>query len=200
MNPPQSLNQPIGVRGWLAFFCFVLIVGNPLLTILTVLQALTVVGALRRFDPDAARTLDSFTSFAGVFSFTLAAFSFIAGILLIRRTRNAVIVAKIYTAAVPTIALLALLAVFGTSASAEVREVMVQGGVQELIKSLGFFAIWFTYLSRSRRVKNTYSPDAYSVAIACSEPGCTAPVSIAGSILGTTSYRCTAGHEFTRNA
>ncbi|GDX11949.1 hypothetical protein LBMAG57_37210 [Verrucomicrobiota bacterium] len=162
---PQPPTQPtpnplVGVGGWLAFFCFILVALNPLLTLFSFFTIHKTIEALRTLNPEAAQVLDSFTSFSGVLSFTLAAFSVVAGILLIRRARNAVLIAKIYTAAVPTVALLALLPVFGSSASPELREGMVQGGVQDLIKSLGFFAIWFTYLSRSRRVKNTYATNA----------------------------------------
>jgi len=163
VTPPQPSTQTqplVGVGGWLAFFCFILVALNPLLTVLSFFGIHKTIEALRTLNPEAARTLDSFTSLTGVLSFALAAFSIVAGILLIRRARNAVIVAKIYTASVPTVALLTLLAVFGSTASPDMREGMVQGGVQDLIKSLGFFAIWFTYLCRSRRVRNTYPTNA----------------------------------------
>lgn len=152
-EPPET--PLVGVGGWLAFFCFILIAVNPLLTVVRFITTNKLIEALRSLDPDSAKTLDSFNSFVAVFSFALAVFSIVVGILLVRRTGNAVTVAKIYAASVPTVALLALLAVFGSSSSADMREGMVQGSIHDLVKSLGFFAIWFTYLWRSRRVKNT---------------------------------------------
>lgn len=152
-EPPEA--PLVGVGGWLAFFCFILIAVNPLLTVVRFITTNKLIEALRSLDPDSAKTFDSFNSFVAVFSFALAVFSIVVGILLVRRTGNAVTVAKIYAASVPTVALLALLAVFGSSSSADMREGMVQGSIHDLVKSLGFFAIWFTYLWRSRRVKNT---------------------------------------------
>ena len=161
---PKAADQPIAIGGWLAFFCFILIALNPLLTVFGFFSTHKLIEALRPLDPEAAKTLDSFNSLTGLWSFTLAAFSVLAGILLVRRARNAMVVAKIFTAAVPITALLTLLAAFGSSSSAELGEGMVQGGVEGLIKSLGFFAIWFTYLCRSKRVKNNYTKEAAGTA------------------------------------
>lgn len=116
------------------------------------------IGILRALESDAAQNLSSFASFAGVPSFTLAAFGIVTGILLIRKSRNAVIVAKIYTAAIPALAVLALIVILANNWPTDVRNDMVQEGVTDVIKALGFFAIWFTYLCRSRRVKSTYPP------------------------------------------
>ncbi len=148
----------IGVRGWLAVYCAVLIVINPLVTFYSFFSAHQGIELLRKLDQPSwsAKVLEEFILFWGVPSFTLVGFGVVAGILLVRRSRNAVIVAKIHTAAVPTLSVLALVASFGVPGSPEMQGALILGAIKSLGYSLGYFAIWFTYLCRSRRIKETY--------------------------------------------
>lgn len=150
----------VGVRGWLAFYCTVLIVLNPLVTFYSFFSTQQGIEMLRTFDRDSAKVVEDFTLFFGVPSFALPGFGVIAGILLIKRSRNAVMIAKIHTAAVPTISVLAMVAAFGFPGSPEIQGKLIHGSVLGVIKSLGYFAIWFTYLCRSRRVQDTYRGDS----------------------------------------
>ena len=158
-DPIRTTASPLlGVRGWLAFYCTVLIVINPLATVYSFFSEHQSIELLRKLDQASrsAKVLEEFTLFWGVPSFALAVFGVVAGILLVRRCQNAVIVAKIHTAAVPTLSVLALVASFGFPGSPEMKGALIQGSVLGAIKSLGYFSIWFTYLCRSRRVQETY--------------------------------------------
>jgi hypothetical protein len=158
-DPIRTTASPLlGVRGWLAFYCTVLIVINPLATVYSFFSEHQSIELLRKLDQASlsAKGLEKFILFWGVPSFALAVFGVVVGILLVRRSRNAVIVAKIHTAAVPTLSVLALVASFGVPGSPEMQGALIGSSVLGAIKSLGYFAIWFTYLCRSRRVQETY--------------------------------------------
>ena len=153
-------NPLVGVRGWLAFYCTVLIVINPLVTFYSFYSAHQSIELLRKYgDLNAAQFLETFSLSFGVPSFVLAMIGITAGILLISRSQNAVMVAKIHTATVPSLSVLALVASFGVQGSPEMKGALIGSSVLGAIKSLGYFAIWFTYLCRSRRVRETYRDD-----------------------------------------
>ncbi len=156
-DPARTTHNPlVGVRGWLAFYCTVLIVLNPLATFLSFYLDHQGIELLRAFDRESAQAVEYFSQSFWVASFALTGFGVIVGLRLINRSRNAVMLAKIHTAAVPILSVLALVASFGAPGSPEMQGALIHGSVLGAIKSAGYFALWFTYLSMSRRVQHTY--------------------------------------------
>jgi hypothetical protein len=160
-----------GVGGWLAFFCFMLLVVYPLLTLILWGQNQAKIEYRRKNPPVPAQTSDPalnqwFDSPAAQIhkpvvgsachiAIALAAFGVIAGVMLLARTKGAVMVTKLYLLCVPLASLSQLLFV-RAELSEDLKRVMTPIMVQDVIKSALYGAIWFAYFCQSRRVKNTY--------------------------------------------
>ncbi|MEI7821461.1 MAG: RDD family protein [Verrucomicrobiota bacterium] len=157
---PVSKNEPEGVEGWLGVFVVSLIFLIPATTVYSVVSSFQLIDALRSLNQSAANWLNTRMTLEAVLLFALAIFSLVTGILLVRRTRNAVLVAKIFTATVPVMTLAMLFATLSGEGPSDVRDELAKAGIMGLFQSVGYFAVWFTYLCRSRRVQNTYGDEA----------------------------------------
>lgn len=94
-------------------------------------------------------------SFLGLFSFASAALAGIAAYLLGRKNGKGVLIAKIFLATDASYYLLALISSMFGGASNE------SGALPPWFKPTGYLiacVLWFAYLIRSERVKNTYFP------------------------------------------
>jgi tetratricopeptide (TPR) repeat protein len=153
--------EPKGVGGWLAFFCVTLVLLIPLNFIVSTVASFRLIGVIRPLDRAAANWMDSQMAIDTPVLFTLTIFSVVCGILLIRRVRNAVLVMKIFTLTIPLFTLLqVLLGALSGGDPADLQSEMAAARGTALIQAVGFSAIWFTYLCRSRRVRNTYGGEA----------------------------------------
>jgi hypothetical protein len=159
MSPDSSsVVKPslVGVGGWLAFFCAILLVVNPLMTVVLCGQTHAKHHHLGTIDPAKAQVFASITGTACGIAIAMAVFGFVAGFMLAKRAKGAVLVAKAYVLCVPVVSLLQFLFV-PAGLPGNVKSVMTAAILQEVIKSSMFCAIWFSYLCVSRRVKATYS-------------------------------------------
>jgi hypothetical protein len=148
----------IGVDGWLLLLCVSLTILGPLGTL---------VGLVRSYS-EAAQHFDDFPRWAIVFvldsvlTLGLMGFGIRAGLGLWRVRPNAVPTAKVYLmCAVVYSAVAAILPSF-TDLPSEVSREMFHDGLKQGLKLTVVAAIWFIYLSRSRRVRATYA-DEYEV-------------------------------------
>ena len=156
--PGYSLQYPppgpryYGVKGWLLFFCLVLTVVGPLLTVVT-------------FSYAVSEIIEYFDTFPGllnmliidcVLSVGLMSFSVYAGIALWRIKPNAVKIAKSYLVCYLIYAFIAAGLPFAAGLPEEANMVILGESVKDLFRSFIFFAIWFSYLSKSKRVRDTY--------------------------------------------
>jgi len=144
-----------GVKGWLAFFTIVLVVLQPLF-----LGAITIhnINELEHLPDDYGYILPiHILSVIGII-----AFSIIAGMGLRRKKPDAVRIAKTFLFAVLGYGFLNAI-LFGTAGNVYFSGYGYTGyydlgkfGVESLIRAIVFFAVWYTYLSVSKRVKFTY--------------------------------------------
>ncbi|RKY29009.1 MAG: hypothetical protein DRP79_01555 [Planctomycetota bacterium] len=156
--PGYSLQYPppgpryYGVKGWLLFFCLVLTVVGPLLTVVT-------------FSYAVSEIIEYFDTFPGllnmliidcVLSVGLMSFSVYAGIALWRIKPNAVKIAKSYLVCYLIYAFIAAGLPFAAGLPEEANMVILGESVKDLFRSFIFFVIWFSYLSKSKRVRDTY--------------------------------------------
>ena len=133
-------HEPVGVRGWLLLLCGLLIVWQPVSLGLVASTAL---------DKLPVRGLPLALVLA--LRLIVVAFGIAAGIALLGRRAAAVTLAKT-----------SLLASAATDAFVYTTPYFPnnrppQDTLVVLIASLAYYAIWLVYLSRSRRVRNTYA-------------------------------------------
>jgi hypothetical protein len=154
---PQAYTSPEdrykGVGGWLLFLCLSLTIFSPLFTIYNL--AFGYNQASPHFE--AVPGLLPLFALDGLFSIALMIFSVFAGVYLWTGMPNAVAFAKNFLKAFLAYAFLALLFPFITGLPAPVAAAVFGAAFFQLIRSIVFFAIWNSYLNKSRRVKATYT-------------------------------------------
>lgn len=159
--------EPVGVGGWLIFLCIILVVIQPCLTIFELVDDGHTLYPLFTFYPSVKVAF----IFSVAISTIVMGFGFYAGICLWTMRNNAVFIAKSYFV---TNLILTILAPILTSAipdlPKEVGSAVVIEGVKEIVRTLIALGIWFSYLSVSRRVANTYDPQTRLALMAASIP------------------------------
>jgi hypothetical protein len=148
----------VGVRGWLAFLCIILMVIQPLMAVFTYGSAKGEMERLKDFNPEAARILEPMTSGALTITAVQVAFGMVAGLLLVSRAKHAVAVTKLFLICTPLAAALQLALV--PEGLPDTVTTMIKGAIiGDIIRSSLWCLLWFIYLCRSRRVRDTYSPE-----------------------------------------
>jgi hypothetical protein len=132
--PADSLQQAAGERlkigGWLAFFCFGLVVLAPL-------------HGLREIN----QSLDQ--PFLVVLEVGLVAFSIYTGIALTRVRPNAMRLVKIFFIVMLALGILSVLGSFASDSGD--KDALVAG-----LGTIGSAAIWWSYFRKSKRVRDTF--------------------------------------------
>jgi hypothetical protein len=148
MVSDQERRAPSSVGGWLLFFCVVLTLVLP---ISIVYQMITVLQSA----PDVASFIYALVYLA------VAVFSFASGLLLWRARPNAVTTAKLFLLAQVAFALaLYIKSLLASGANSPDSAQSLAMGI--LIRPVLFAIVWYSYLTKSKRVQATYSRD-YSV-------------------------------------
>ncbi len=146
----QRHQTPRGVRGWLLFFCLLLIIVFPATVVYQVREAVDLIRQGVWTEPPLVGKILQ-VAYLG-----LAALSFTAGLLLLRKHRNAVTVAKVYLMTL-TISAMALylwnVSAHWTTLSFE-SVIHMAGGM--LPRPVLFALVWSEYLAHSKRVRNTF--------------------------------------------
>jgi hypothetical protein len=137
-QPTGQRAGPSGVGGWLTFFCVSITVLWPLMLIAELSFA------IRESNNAVGKTIN-FVLFVG-----LAAYSIVTGVRTWRGKPDAIRQAKIYLLVSLGISIVSSIAVAGTTSSAEFA-------ISVLIYSGAYFLVWWLYLSRSKRVRNTFA-------------------------------------------
>jgi uncharacterized protein DUF2569 len=143
---------PVGVRGWLLFFCLSLTVFSPLLTVVNLVSAYGQTSPLF----DRFPGLQVVTLLDALLSFGLMAFSIHAGISLWRRQPGAVRTAKRYLVTLLAYTAISCVLPFLAGLPREAHATMLAEVAKGLARSLVFVGIWYSYLNKSRRVRNTF--------------------------------------------
>lgn len=132
-----SSPKPTGVDGWLSFFCFCVSVIGPLGLVgwfITLLES----------GPEPVLVVFDFLALLA-----LAVYSLVTGIRIWMRRPDAIRQAKIYLILQLSLSLVAAVVTAAGGGSMERPRVI-------LVTAAAFFAIWWLYLSYSRRVRSTF--------------------------------------------
>jgi hypothetical protein len=142
-----------GVGGWLLFFCVSLTILSPAITFVSLARSY---GASSRFFSQFHGLL-VITVLDTILSTALMAFSIYAGVCLWKVRPGALRTAKTYLfcllAYFAVAAVLPFMAGLPSAANAAMLPVVVLSSVRGLI----YFAIWYSYLIKSKRVQATYA-------------------------------------------
>lgn len=158
--PPLDKQGPTGIGGWLAFFCVILLVISPGANYLYYTETQKSLEEARAVNPVLAQQLADFLRPLTLAPLLMIGVSFVTGIMMLARAPGAVLVAKIVTFIPLLVGIGSLLMVNNSTLPKEVNDGMRQGAMQDIFRGLVFCGIWFTYLCRSVRVKNTYGTGA----------------------------------------
>jgi hypothetical protein len=142
-----------GVQGWLLLLCISLTILDPL-SILTNLFVAT----------DAAKSqferhpeFFTFMLISGVCRIALMVFSIYAGISLWKIVPGAVAVARKYLQALLFYAVFAVFLPRIVGLPEDVYRDLAAANLLNSLLTIGYVAAWFLYLTRSKRVKTTYT-------------------------------------------
>jgi hypothetical protein len=148
-SAPLFTETPSGVRGWLLFLCAILTVVFPITCVLPTVTALQ----------SGHNPLGLTYTLCDL---ALGVFSFIAGLRLWRIRPNAVAFTKLFLLLRAAFAIAVYVRVLvGTGAALDPNS--AESMVSILASPLLFTVLWYSYLTKSRRVHATYPTD-YSVA------------------------------------
>jgi hypothetical protein len=154
LDASQRTAEPRGVGGWLLLFCVLVTIIGPALSVFFLSADLARILA----NWDGFQPAPTFRLVKDVAGFGLTAFSVYVGIGLWSvkpnavRTAKALLIAALAYNVVTDFACLSL----GTSVLFWIPTPTVGTTVEDLVGSAISFAIWFTYLRESKRVKATY--------------------------------------------
>ncbi|MBI5582737.1 MAG: DUF2569 family protein [Deltaproteobacteria bacterium] len=146
------MEKYVKVGGWLKFFCVVLTVFSPLRCIFELVTSFQVLSRLW----DQFPRLKTLVVGDGSMSIGLMAFSIYTGVALWQIRPRAVVVAKYFLLSYLGYAFVAGLMPFGVGFPDHFQGQLIQEVLLREAQVLVFFTVWFLYLSRSKRVKNTY--------------------------------------------
>jgi Protein of unknown function (DUF2569) len=149
----QQRVGPVGVGGWLLVFCLTLTVFSPLMTIVNLHSAYQEFNPLFRQFPG----LLIVTVLDFMLSMGLMCFSISAGVALWQMKPSAVRTTKRYLMTFLLCTVIASILPFMAGLPSQVNEAMISEVIKNGFRVLVFFMVWYTYLNKSRRVKNTFS-------------------------------------------
>lgn len=156
--PPLSPAAPVaprykGVGGWLLLFCLALTVFSPLITLGSL------VASYKEYSQYFGRFpgLGVITVIDTFLSVGLMAFSIYAGLGLWRIRPGAVQTAKRYLLWCLAYLVVAAVLPFMAGLPSQANDAMMAEVVKGAARSVAYFAIWYSYLNTSKRVKATYT-------------------------------------------
>ena len=152
-NYTQIETKYKGVRGWLLLFCLGLTAFGPLITIGNLFNSYEELNPYFDLFPGLLNLwiIDS------ILSICLIIFAIYTGFMLFSIRPGAVKTAKIYLfVALGYSTIASLLLPFIAGLPSEVTQNILQEGIGKFIGACITFAIWYSYLLKSKRVKATY--------------------------------------------
>lgn len=149
-DEPAS-NQYKGVNGWLLFFCVSLTILSPLFTLANISKGYSTATKLA----DRLPSLMTATIIDSAVSFMIMAFSILAGVSLWSVRPNAVKIAKAYLIALLVYSVLEI-PLFIVTLPSEASDAFMRQSTVAVVRTLLYVGLWYSYLSKSKRVKATY--------------------------------------------
>lgn len=140
-----------GVGGWLLFFCISLTILSPILTLYNFASGYNDIKELIKYLPSIYNVFIIDIIVGSI----VIAFSIYAGISLWTVKKNAVRIAKLYLITFISYSFLELI-MYLSVFPGKVINIVMGDFIKEIIKSLIYFTIWYLYLIKSKRVRNTF--------------------------------------------
>jgi len=150
-NQPDSTEYR-GVKGWLLFFCIVLVILGPLYTLGNLANGYSAASRLA----DRLPGLMTATIIDTIVSLAVMMLGMFAGICLWTERPNAVAIAKAFLVVRLVYSVFAIslfMAILPPAAS----DRFLPSATISVVKTLFFVGFWYAYLRRSKRVRATYS-------------------------------------------
>jgi len=144
--------QLVGVGGWLWFFCFGLVVLNPLLR----------VGGVLSGYKDLNQYFDKLPSLEVLFYIELvvelfiSSFSVYSGLMLYWKRPNAISITKKFLLFFLIAILLEIISIYFIGLPEELISIILPTFFKDMFRKFVYVGIWYSYLNKSIRVKNTY--------------------------------------------
>ena len=149
----ERATGPVGVKGWLLFFCIGVLVWGPLYRVALAAIAIDVLSIDRASHPKVWTAVVVESVWEGI----VLLFSFVVAVQLFRKEPFTLMLVKCYLLALIVGTSIVYVAVY-----IYVRESLTftESVVVPLLAHGLWFAIWWAYFTHSRRVRNTYTPSA----------------------------------------
>ena len=156
-TPPPLPSAPAeprykGVGGWLLLFCLGLTVFNPIITLVNLAWGFS--QNVEYFDQFPGLLV--ITAIDTLLSLGLMGISVYAGIGLWSIRPGAVQMAKRYLLCSLAYLAVASILPFMAGLPSAANEVMAVEVFKDVIRGIAYFAIWYSYLNKSKRVRATY--------------------------------------------
>jgi len=152
---PQSISDLLGVKGWLFLFALQLTVLTPIWSLISI---------ARNFN-DLSPVMDAFPSVLGgvvidmIMILSVIGFGIYCGILIFNLKTQAIILAKRYLIVFFIFSILEFpIFIAFSGLPAEVNKIILGESVGGIFRALIYVIIWYLYLTKSKRVKNTFTP------------------------------------------
>jgi hypothetical protein len=142
-----------GVGGWLLLFCIALTMFSPLITFSSFAWDY---GAYSKYFGQFPGLL-AITVIDTVLSLALMTFSVYAGIRLWRVRPGAVRLAKRYLLCFLVYRLFAAILPFMAGLPSAANDAMIEQSTMDIFRAVIFFAVWYSYLIKSQRIRATYA-------------------------------------------
>jgi hypothetical protein len=157
-NPPsqRSPQELKGVDGWLLFFCIGICILSPLVSLNNLRSEWVDANVIFPHFPDYL----IFMVMDTVLILGMIAFGIICGVFLWSIKPYAVKMAKIFLICNVGYQLISSLLLFTAGFPIDAAQDILLQMAGNFLRSGVYFAIWFTYLVKSKRVRNTYQPNA----------------------------------------
>ncbi len=152
-EPPPKY---VGVGGWLLLLCVGLTILSPLATLGNIGNSLDTVKRFSAQFPGLATV--TYVDFA--LSIAVMLFGIYAGAALWGVSKGAVKTAKTYFLVRLAYAAVAFVLPFLAGLPAQYNDALLQTGITGIVQAVIPFAVWYTYLVKSKRVKATYGDEA----------------------------------------
>lgn len=149
----QDKNKPIGIKGWLLLLCLCLTIIDPLSMAIN----LMIGSSLAKPFFHIHRHLFYLIFINGMFNIALITFSVYAGVLLWKQYKGAVATGKKYFIFLFFYSLIAQYLPDILGIPENIYKKIHDNSIFTTILNMAYAVAWYVYLSRSKRVKNTYS-------------------------------------------
>jgi hypothetical protein len=158
VQPANATAAPVMVRydrvgGWLLLLCVILTVIAPAYSLLTTAGALGEAGPYLSMLPASVLAMLTMDLTVVILIVGLGIY---AGIGLWRIRPGALRIAKAFLVAVLIVTLTEILIIGLLDIPDDFKQMALSEGAMAAIRTSVFFAVWFTYLTRSKRVRATY--------------------------------------------